>query len=87
MHQTVSPVAKRMEQAVLGVDDIADLLPRGSSALVLAAAPDVCARAIEMFSPWKPKVLRRDVGIEVIRDLLEGLHRLEMETIDESAAQ
>jgi uncharacterized membrane protein len=74
MKMAVSPIAKEVEQRLLGIEDIKELLPRGSSALVLAAAPEICDRMVELFAAWKPEVVRRDLGPEV-QQLLEELHR------------
>jgi hypothetical protein len=83
--RAVAPIAKRVEKALLGIDDIKDLLPRGSSALVLVASPDICDRMTELFAPWQPEVIRRDLEDEV-KGLLDDLHR-EAERGTEAAAQ
>jgi uncharacterized membrane protein len=47
------------------VDDIKQVLPRGSSALVLIATPEINDQMVEMFAPYAPQVVRRDVAEEV----------------------
>jgi uncharacterized membrane protein len=83
--RAVAPVAKDVEKALLGIDDIKELLPRGSSALVVAAAPEICDRMVELFSPWRPEVIRRELDADV-ELLLEEFHRQAAENI-ETAAQ
>jgi hypothetical protein len=83
--RAVAPVAKRLEKALLGIDDIKDLLPRGSSALVLVAGPEVCNRLVDLFSSWQPELTRRDLSSD-IQGLLDELHR-EVEGRTEAAAQ
>lgn len=77
--------AKQLEKLLLGIDDIKELLPRGSSALVLAATQEICDRMVELFFPWQPEVIRRDLNPEA-QQLLEELHRLTEQAI-EAAAQ
>jgi uncharacterized membrane protein len=62
-------VAKSLEKQLLRVDDIRRVLPRGSSALVLVATPDVNDRMARVFADWSPDVIRRDVGEETERRL------------------
>jgi hypothetical protein len=82
--RAVAPAAKRAEKFLLGIDDMKELLPRGSSALVLAAAPEHCARMVELFSSSHPEVIRRDLGGDA-QQLLEEFHR-EIEQGAEAAA-
>jgi uncharacterized membrane protein len=63
-----------VEDELLHVDDIKQVLPRGSSALVLVAAPDVNEELIDMFSMWSPEVIRRDVA-EAIEQRLRTLEQ------------
>jgi hypothetical protein len=81
----VTPAAKELENLLLGIDDIKELLARGSSALLLVATPEVCDRMVALFSPWKPDAIRRDFGAEV-RQLLEDIHR-QVEQGREAAAE
>lgn len=62
-----------LEDKLLHVDDIKQVLPRGSSALVLVASPEVNDQFFEMFKERSPQVIRRDVAEEVAR----RLHALE----------
>jgi len=50
-------------------DDIKQVLPRGSSALVLVASPEINDRMVEVFQERSPQVIRRDVAEEVERRL------------------
>lgn len=45
------------------------VLPRGSSALVLVATPDVNDQLVRLFEAWSPEVIRRDVAEEVAQRL------------------
>jgi hypothetical protein len=83
--RAVAPVAKRVEKAVLGIDDIKELLPRGSSALVLVASPEICNRMVDLFSSWQPELTRRNLADDM-QGLLDDLHR-EVEQGTEAAAQ
>ncbi|MGD0677074.1 MAG: hypothetical protein ABSC94_16795 [Polyangiaceae bacterium] len=83
--RTVAPAAKEVEKMLLGIDDIKALLPRGSSALVLAASSEICERMVQLFSQWQPEVLRRTLSGEV-QKLLEDFHR-QAELGTEAAAQ
>jgi uncharacterized membrane protein len=85
LKRAVAPVAKQVENLLLGIDDIKDLLPRGSSALVLAASAEICDGMVELFSPWQPEVIRRDLVVEV-QELLEEFHRQAEQSV-EAAAQ
>jgi uncharacterized membrane protein len=58
-----------LEDKLLHVDDIKQVLPRGSSALVLVASPEINDQLVEMLAPWSPEVIRRDVAEEVARRL------------------
>lgn len=62
-----------LEDKLLRVDDIKQVLPRGSSALVLVATPPINDALVDMFNVWSPEVIRRDVAEEVER----RLHTLE----------
>jgi hypothetical protein len=77
----ISPTAKRLEDQRLGIGDIKDFLPRGSSALMLIASEEICGRMVESFAPWHPEVIRRDVSPGVGR-LLEQVHRRAERAID-----
>jgi uncharacterized membrane protein len=61
--------AKGLQDRLMHVDDIKEMLPRGFSALVLIATPEVNDQMVEMFDDWKPEVIRRDVAEEVERRL------------------
>jgi hypothetical protein len=52
---------RAVEKQPLHTDEVKDLLPRGSSALVLVARPDINDRFVQMFSSWSPEVVRRDI--------------------------
>jgi hypothetical protein len=82
--RAVAPTAKNIEKLLLGTDDIKDLLPRGSSALVLVATPERCDQMAELFSASKPEVIRHDLGDEA-QQLLEQLRQTEQGS--EAAAQ
>jgi uncharacterized membrane protein len=57
--------AGALEDKLMRVDDIKQVLPRGSSALVLIATPEINDQMVEMFAPYAPQVVRRDVAEEV----------------------
>ncbi len=70
--RVVAPVAKWIERALTGIDDIKEWLPRGSSALILVAAPETCEQMVRAFAPEHPEAIRRDVGAE-LREFLENV--------------
>jgi hypothetical protein len=83
--RAVARPAKQAEKQLLGLDDIKELLPRGSSALVLVASPAVCNGMVQLFSPWQPEAIRRDIDAEV-KQILEEFHRVAGQ-VSEAAAE
>jgi uncharacterized membrane protein len=69
-------LGEALEDKLLHVDDIKQVLPRGSSALVLVASPEINDQLVETFKEWSPEVIRRDVAEEVA----QRLHALEQRT-------
>jgi hypothetical protein len=62
------------EQRLFHLDDVKEVLPRDSSALVLIAGDQTCADLIKMFETYGPKVIRAEVDPE-LRTRLESLER------------
>ena len=60
---------KALEKQLLRTDEIKSALPRGSSALVLIAEPDINDQLVKLFANWSPEVIRRDVAQEVQKRL------------------
>jgi uncharacterized membrane protein len=60
---------KVLEKQLLNTDDIKSILPRGSSALVLIATPEINDTMVTLFAKWSPEVIRRDVAQEVQKRL------------------
>ena len=82
--KAVAPAAKRLEGLLLGTDDIKEMLPRGSSALVLVAASEQCDRMVELFSASHPEAIRRELDKDA-QQLLEELHRQTEQGADAAA--
>ena len=76
---------RAVEKQLLHTDEIKDLLPRGSSALVLVSRPDVNDRFVQMFSSWSPEVVRRDIAPET-QQRLEAFARKTQEGITQPQA-
>jgi uncharacterized membrane protein len=76
---------KTVEDKLLRTDDIKSVLPRGSSALVLIAAPAINDQLVELFEAWSPEVIRRDVAQEV-QKRLESFERKTQKDIAEQRA-
>ena len=70
----LAPAAREIAQLLLGIDDMTEMLPRGSSALVLVASTDICDRMVQVFAPEGPEVMRRGVSAEV-QDILQEFDR------------
>lgn len=84
MKRAVTPMAKQVEKTLLGIDDIKEFLPRGTSALVLVAGEEECDRMVDLFHPWQPEVVRRDLGTDV-QDILEDLHHQAEQSLESAA--
>ena len=76
---------KTLENKLLRTDDIKSVLPRGSSALVLIAAPEINDQLVPLFDKWSPEVIRRDVAQEV-QKRLEAFERKTQKDIAEQRA-
>jgi len=68
-----SYAAAAVENKLMFVDEIKQVLPRGTSALVLVGAEDTNDEFVALFSDFEPEIIRRDVAQEVER----RLHTLE----------
>jgi len=62
-----------LENQLFHLDDLKKALPRESSALVFTGAPEAVDAFVEMFKPYDPKVIRRDLADE-LRQRLQALH-------------
>jgi uncharacterized membrane protein len=69
--------ANALENKLMFIDDIKRVLPRGSSALVLVATPDVNDQLVSLFESRAPEVTRRDLSEEVE----QRLHTLESKVL------
>lgn len=78
-------VGKALEKQLLRIDDIKSVLPRGSSALVLIATPEIDDQMVSLFSRWSPEVIRRDVAQEV-QQRLETFQRKTQQDLAERRA-
>jgi uncharacterized membrane protein len=58
-----------LEDKLMRIDDIKQVLPRDSSALVLIATPDINDQFVDLFKRFTPQVIRRDVSEEIERRL------------------
>jgi len=74
-----------LEKKLLRIDEIKNALPRGSSALVLIAAPEINEQLVNLFAKWSPEVTRRDVAQEV-QKRLETFERKTREDIAQHRA-
>jgi hypothetical protein len=51
--------AAPIEKKLFHIDELKEILPRDSSALVLIAETPICDAMVEVFSKYEPKVIRR----------------------------
>jgi hypothetical protein len=58
-----------MEKKLFHIDELKELLPRDTSALVLIAEPAICDEMVETFDEYGPKVVRRNVAAELQKQL------------------
>jgi hypothetical protein len=58
---------KSLEKRALPINDIKQLLPRGSSGLILLAEPETIHEMVGLFDRWSPVLVQRSV-----RDELQG---------------
>jgi uncharacterized membrane protein len=77
---------KAVEKELLRTDEIKNLLPRGSSALVLIAAPEINDKFVELFSSQSPEVVRRDVAQEVQQRLETFARKTQQDIAQQRAA-
>jgi hypothetical protein len=61
--------AAPVEKKLFHIDELKELLPRNSSALVLIAETPICDAMVETFSNYYPKVIRRNVAAELEKQL------------------
>jgi uncharacterized membrane protein len=66
-----SSLGKALEKEILHTEAIKKALPRGSSALVLVATPQVDDEFVALFKDRNPEVIRRDLEQEVEKRLQE----------------
>jgi uncharacterized membrane protein len=76
---------KTLENKLLRTDDVKSVLSRGSSALVLIAAPEINDQLVSLFDRWSPEAIRRDVAQEV-QKRLETFERKTQKDIAEQRA-
>jgi len=72
-----APVEKRL----FHIDELKELSPRDSSALVLIAETPICDEMVETFSSYEPKIVRRNVATE----LQNQLSRIRDESLEQLA--
>ena len=77
---------KTLENKLLRTDDIKSVLPRGSSALVLIAAPEINDQLVSLFDKWSPEVIRRDVAQEVQKRLETFKRKTQKDIAEQRAA-
>jgi hypothetical protein len=82
--------AAEREKKLFHIDELKEILPRASSALVLIAEPDVIDEMVAAFEKYDPmKTVRRDVGQEMQKRLRalrdQALDQLEKEVASEPA--
>jgi uncharacterized membrane protein len=65
--------ASEAEGRLFHLDELKKALPRDSSALVLIATPEMCDATEELFKPYEPRVVRRQVADE-LRQRLQAVH-------------
>jgi hypothetical protein len=73
------------ESKLFHIDQLKELLPRGSSALVLIGEPPLIDELVQAFSSYGPKVIRRDVA-EELRGRLQALRDQSLQQLEEAAA-
>ena len=78
-------VGKAVEKQLLRIDEVKRNLPRDSSALVLAAPPEVNDRMVQLFVSYSPEVIRKDVAQEVVKNL-EAFRQKTMQDIAQQAS-
>jgi uncharacterized membrane protein len=76
---------RKLEKQYLRIDEIKSVLPRGSSALVLIATPEINDQMVNFFSARSPSVIRRDLSQEV-QQRLEGFLRKTLQDIASQGA-
>jgi hypothetical protein len=69
-----------IEERLFHTDEIKQLLPRDTSALVLIASPETIDKMASLFESYGPRVTRRDVADELLQRL-EALHRRVIEEV------
>jgi hypothetical protein len=75
-----SRVAEK-EKKLFRIDELKELLPRASSALVLIAEPNVIDEMVQTFASYEPmKTVRRDVN-EELRKRLQALREQSLEEL------
>jgi hypothetical protein len=77
--------ASAAENRLFHIDELKELLPRASSALLLVAEPKIIDEMTESFSSYDPQVIRRDVA-EELRGRLQALRDRWLEQLEEPAA-
>lgn len=56
---------KAVGDKIMFVDEIKQVLPRGSSAIVLVASPEINDEFVRLYSSFGPDIIRRDLAREV----------------------
>jgi uncharacterized membrane protein len=79
-------VGAEAEERLLHIKEIKKNLDRDSSALVFIGSTEACDDMVQAFESYAPKVIRRDVGQELLRRL-EALHRMAAEGTAKAAAE
>jgi hypothetical protein len=79
-------VAADLEEDLFRFEDVKGKLPRGSSALVLVADPEICDRFEAMFRDNEPEVVRRELEPE-LRKRFDQIHQRVVQMLKERAAQ
>jgi len=74
---------KELGDKLMFVDEIKQVLPRGSSALVLVATPEVNDQLVQVFASDSPEIIRRDLA----REVEQRLHTFEEKVRQSQAAQ
>jgi uncharacterized membrane protein len=67
--QLVAPAAEKLERDIMGIDEIKQMLPRGSSALVYLGRSEDVDRLIAFLSSSNPETIRRGVSDDLMREL------------------
>jgi uncharacterized membrane protein len=74
-----------VEKKLFHIDQLKELLPRGSSAVILIAEPPIVDEMVEAFASYAPTVIRRDVA-EELRGRLRALREQSLQQLEEMAA-